>query len=246
MIAIRACHLDYSYPDGTHALKNISFEIIEREKLAIIGPNGSGKSTLLILFNGVREAQGELYVFNYKLDRKNRKTIKNLVGLVFQNPDDQLFCPTIFEDIAFGPLNLGLNPTEVQEAVGNALKNVGLEGYQDRSSFHLSYGERKLASIATVVAMNPRLISLDEPTSNLDLAHRRKIIQWLQASEKTIVLTTHDLDMALDTCQRVILLNQGQIITDGKAKDILLDQQLLEQNDLELPLSIQNRKSPFL
>jgi cobalt/nickel transport system ATP-binding protein len=246
MIAIRACHLDYSYPDGTHALKNISFEIMEREKLAIIGPNGSGKSTLLTLFNSVREAQGELYVFNYKLDRKNRKTIKNLVGLVFQNPDDQLFCPTIFEDIAFGPLNLGLNPTEVQEAVGNALKNVGLEGYQDRSSFHLSYGERKLASIATVVAMNPRLISLDEPTSNLDLAHRRKIIQWLQASEKTIVLTTHDLDMALDTCQRVILLNQGQIITDGKAKDILLDQQLLEQNDLELPLSIQNRKSPVL
>ncbi len=241
MIAIRAHNLSYVYPDGTQALNSISLEISENEKLAIIGPNGSGKSTLLTLFNGVRKGKGDLHIFDYNVDKKNIGIIKGLVGLVFQNPDDQLFCPTIFEDIAFGPLNLGLPSTEIKKCVTNALSSVGLEGYQNRSSFHLSFGERKLASIATVVAINPRLFALDEPTSNMDLAHRRKIIRWLQGNNKTLVVTTHDLDMALETCYRVILLNKGRIIADAAAKDILMNRKLLEDNDLELPLSIQSR-----
>ncbi len=239
MKAVHAKELYYQYPDGTPALKGVSFDVPEGEKLAIIGPNGSGKSTLITLLNGVRQGRGMLEIFDYPLNNKNIKTVKKLVGLVFQNPDDQLFCPTIFEDVAFGPLNLGLSPVEVRERVEEALHSVGLEGYEKRSSFHLSFGERKLASIATVMAMDPRLIALDEPTSNLDLAHRRKIIRWLQSSSNTIVLTTHDLDMALETCQRVILLQKGFIVSDGPAADILKQQDLLENNDLELPIRYQ-------
>jgi cobalt/nickel transport system ATP-binding protein len=159
--------------------------------------------------------------------------------VVFQNPDDQLFCPTIFEDVSFGPLNQGRSAGEVWQRVENALQSVGLEGFQKRSSFHLSFGERKLASLATVVAMDPRIIALDEPTSNLDLSHRRKIIRWLQKNPHTIILTTHDLDMALDTCQRLLILNKGKIIADGNSQELLSDRMILEENDLELPLRMQ-------
>jgi cobalt/nickel transport system ATP-binding protein len=241
MLAIAASDLSFTYPDGTQAVNKISFKVQEREKVAVIGPNGSGKSTLLTLFNGIRRGDGILKIFNILLNKKNMITVKGLVGLVFQNPDDQLFCPTIFEDIAFGPLNLGLASSEVLDCVKQALNEVGLEGFEERSSFHLSYGERKLASLATVLAMNPRLIVLDEPTSNLDLAHRRKIIRWIQSNQKTMVLTSHDLDMILETCSRVILLNEGKIMADGNANEILFDKTLLEKNNLELPLSIQTK-----
>lgn len=239
MLATKAIDLHYRYPDGTAALNGVSFEVTEGEKVAVIGPNGSGKSTLLTLLNGVRRGSGILKIFDYTVNNGNIKKVKTLVGLVFQNPDDQLFCPTIFEDVAFGPLNMGLLSLDVKERVQTALHSVGLDGYEKRSSFHLSFGERKLASIATVMAMAPRLVALDEPTSNLDLSHRRKIIQWLQESRNTIILTTHDLDMVLDTCQRVILLQRGRIVSDGKASDILKHQELLENNDLELPLRYQ-------
>jgi cobalt/nickel transport system ATP-binding protein len=239
MVAVKAIDLYYRYPDGTPALNGVSFEVMEGEKVAIIGPNGSGKSTLLTLLNGVRRGSGLLKIFDYAINNGNTKTVKTLVGLVFQNPDDQLFCPTIFEDVAFGPLNMGLSAPDVTERVQEALNGVGLEGYEERSSFHLSFGERKLASIATVMAMDPRLVALDEPTSNLDLSHRRKIIHWLQERGNTIILTTHDLDMVLDTCQRVILLQRGRIVSDGRASDILRQQELLEKNDLELPLRYQ-------
>jgi cobalt/nickel transport system ATP-binding protein len=241
MLAIAASDLSFTYPDGTQAVNKISFKVQEREKVAVIGPNGSGKSPLLTLFNGIRRGDGILKIFNILLNKKNMITVKGLVGLVFQNPDDQLFCPTIFEDIAFGPLNLGLASSEVLDCVKQALNEVGLEGFEERSSFHLSYGERKLASLATVLAMNPRLIVLDEPTSNLDLAHRRKIIRWIQSNQKTMVLTSHDLDMILETCSRVILLNEGKIMADGNANEILFDKTLLEKNNLELPLSIQTK-----
>src|SRR4030042_3313889 len=175
MLAVKAENLSYSYPDGTPALQEISFSVPEGEKMAIVGPNGSGKSTLITLLNGVRQGKGLLEILSLSLNRSNLPQIKQWVGVVFQNPDDQLFCPTIFEDIAFGPLNQGLPADEVRQRVENALQSVGLEGYQKRSSFHLSFGERKLATLATVVAMDPRIIALDEPTSNLDLSHRRKI-----------------------------------------------------------------------
>ncbi|GAB4366225.1 MAG: ABC transporter ATP-binding protein [Calditrichia bacterium] len=239
-VILKAENLSYRYPDKTLAIDNISFTLREGQKLAVIGPNGSGKSTLLTLLNGVRRGEGYLEVFGYPVKKENLEKIKKWVGLIFQNPDDQLFCPTIFEDVAFGPLNLGLFPDEVARRVKAALHNVGLVGYEERSSFHLSYGERKLASIATVLAMHPRLLAMDEPTSNLDLAHRRKIIRWIQESTQSFIITTHDLDMALQTCSRVILLNRGKIVRDGLAEEILLDEKLLEENDLELPLSKQN------
>jgi cobalt/nickel transport system ATP-binding protein len=194
-----------------------------------------------MLLNGIRRGKGDLTLFGYPVTKKNAGEIKKLVGIVFQNPDDQLFCPTIFEDVAFGPLNMGYDDEEIKQIVTAALKNVGLEGFENRSSFHLSFGERKLASIATVVAMNPRLYALDEPTSNLDLAHRRKIIHWLQENHKTLVITTHDLDMALETCDRVVLLRDGRVVADGRAEKILVDKELLERNNLELPLSLQRK-----
>ncbi len=238
--AVRAENLRFRYPDGTVAIKGISLKIEPGEKVAIIGPNGSGKSTFLTLLNGVRQGEGLLEIFGLPVQKENLKRIKRMVGLVFQNPDDQLFCPTIYEDVAFGPLNLGFSPEEVKQRVETALRNVGLEGYGQRSSFHISFGERKLASIATVLSCDPQLIALDEPTSNLDLAHRRKIIRWIQQSSRTIVLTSHDLDMVLETCQRVLILNLGKIVADGHAREILSDRDLLESNQLELPLSLQS------
>lgn len=238
--AILAKNIFFSYPNGTAALKGISFQIKPGEKIAVIGPNGSGKSTLLTLFNGIRRAGGTLKVFNRPVEKKHLSALKKMVGIVFQNPDDQLFCPTIFEDVAFGPLNLGLVAEEVRIRVTSALTDVGLQGYENRSSFHISYGERKLASLATILAMEPQLIAMDEPTSNLDLAHRRKVIHWIRKSKQTIVLTTHDLDMALETCERVLLLNSGKLVADGAVNDILKDKLLLEKNDLELPLSMQS------
>ena len=240
MLAVKTENLSYSYPDGTSALQEISIAVREGEKIAIIGPNGSGKSTLITLLNGVRQGKGLLEILGLSLNRQNLKQIKQWVGVVFQNPDDQLFCPTIFEDVSFGPLNQGLSAGEVRQRVDTALQSVGLEGYEKRSSFHLSFGERKLASLATVVAMDPRIIALDEPTSNLDLSHRRKIIRWLQKKSHTIILTTHDLDMVLETCQRVLILNKGRIVADGHSQELLKDRIILEQNDLELPLRMQS------
>lgn len=239
MEAVKAENLNYSYPDGTRALCDISLSIGDGEKVAVVGPNGSGKSTFLTMLNGVRKGTGLLEIFGHPMNRENVKVIKQLVGIVFQNPDDQLFCPTLFEDISFGPLNQRKAPEEVRTLVELALREVGLIGMQHRSSFHLSFGERKLASIATVVAMFPSLIALDEPTSNLDMAHRRKIIHWIQKNSKTIILTSHDLDMILETCQRVILFNKGSIVKDGTVQEILYDEALLTSNDLELPLGLQ-------
>jgi cobalt/nickel transport system ATP-binding protein len=243
MDAIDAKQISYQYPDGTQAIDNLSLSIAEGEKVGIIGPNGSGKSTFVTLLNGVRKGSGSLKIFEVELAKQSLREIKELVGIVFQNPDDQLFCPTIFEDVSFGPLNQGLEATMVHSRVSQALADVGLEGFEKRSSFHLSFGERKLASIATVVAMSPRLIAMDEPTSNLDLAHRRKIIRWIQDNLKTIILTSHDLDMILETCDRTILLNRGKIVADGDTRKILYQKDLLEKNDLELPISVQIGKN---
>ncbi|MFZ0391874.1 MAG: ABC transporter ATP-binding protein [Calditrichia bacterium] len=242
--AIEAKQLSFSYPDGTTALREVSLRIAYGEKVAVIGPNGSGKSTLLTLLNGIRRGTGLLKIAGMEPVRRHLAEIRKNVGLVFQNPDDQLFCPTIFEDVAFGPLNLGMPAAEVREHVRQALAQVGLTGYEKRSSFHLSYGERKLASLATVLAMNPPLIVMDEPTSNLDPAHRRKIIRWIQGSRRTFIITSHDLDMVLETCSRVILLNRGKIVAEGEVSAILQNEPLLSENSLELPLMLQQAKPP--
>lgn len=228
----------FEYQDGIKALQGIDLTINEKEKVGIIGPNGAGKSTFLSILNGVRKGKGNIYVYGIDVTEKNYKIIRKTVGLVFQNPDDQLFCPTIFEDIAFGPLNLGISEKAIKERVHQVLKEVGLSGFENRSSIHISFGEKKLASIASILSMDPSIVALDEPTSNLDHAHRRKIINWIKKNERTILITSHDLDLLLETCSRVVVLNSGKKVADGPVHEILSDAKLLEKNNMELPLSL--------
>jgi cobalt/nickel transport system ATP-binding protein len=242
-LAITLQNVHYTYPDKTVAIEGISFDIKKGEKVALIGPNGAGKSTLITLLNGVLSGEGTIKIFGLLLEKKSIKSIRAKIGIVFQNPDDQLFCPTVFEDVAFGPKNFGFSNADVQHRVQVALKEVGLQGYEKRSSLHLSYGEKKLASIATILSSDPELIALDEPSSNLDPYHRRKIIDWIKRSNGTILMATHDLDMVAETAQRVLLLRKGKLISDGEVRKILTDQTLLDENQLELPLTLQ--RSPF-
>jgi cobalt/nickel transport system ATP-binding protein len=229
----------FVYPDKTTAIAGLNCRIFKGEKVALIGPNAAGKSTLIMLLNGVLSGDGEIRIFGEKVTSKSDGIIKSKIGIVFQNPDDQLFCPSIYEDVAFGPLNFGIPNEEVDQRVKSALSEVGLEGYENRSSLHLSYGEKKLASIATILSSNPNIIALDEPTSNLDPYHRRKIIDWIRKSNRTVIIATHDLDMVADTAERAIVLCEGKIRWDGKVRKLLTDQKLLQDNYLELPLSLQ-------
>jgi cobalt/nickel transport system ATP-binding protein len=239
-IAVSLRDVFYAYPDKTIAIDGISFEIGIGEKVALIGPNGAGKSTLVTLLNGVLRGQGTIEIFGTKLEKKSIKTIKSKVGIVFQNPDDQLFCPIVYEDVAFGPMNFGFSKQNITERVKKALSEVGLQGYENRSSLNLSYGEKKLASIATILSTNPSLIVFDEPSSNLDPFHRRKIIDWIRQSNRTIIIATHDLDMVAETSQRVLVLREGKLIADNSAVSILTNRKLLEANQMELPLTLQS------
>ena len=236
--AVSLKNVSYRYPDGHVAVNHINLDMETSEKVGIIGPNGAGKSTLITLLNGSRRGEGNIEICGIPLNQKNLRRIKSNIGLVFQNPDDQLFCPTIQDDVAFGPLNMGLSPSEAKTRVSQALSEVGLEGYETRSSIHISFGEKKLAAIASILSMDPRVIALDEPTSNLDHLHRRKIIQWIQKNERTIIITSHDLDLLLETTDRIVILNSGSLTADGSTYDILRNEFLLKENNLELPLSI--------
>ena len=234
-------NLSYRYPDRTVAINNITFDVKRHEKLAIIGPNGAGKSTLLTCLNGVRSAKGEIVVDGIQLTKQNLNKIRQKLGLVFQNPDDQLFCNSVLEDVAFGPLQLGIETDEVFSRVKDALIEVGLPDHQKRHPSHLSFGERKSISIATVLSMNPAILILDEPSSNLDPKRRRKLIQYLKNFKKTLIIATHDLDMVLEVCHIALILNKGEISAEGKVNEILSDEILLKKNDLELPLSLAHR-----
>lgn len=240
--ALRIENLSFRYPDGTPALHNLSFTLQPGERLALIGPNGAGKSTLLCHLNGIlhnENTDSTVEIFGMAVCKKNLPEIRRRVGLVFQDPDDQLFCPTIFDDVAFGPLNMRLAHNEVHRRVEQALVDVGLHGYERRSAFHLSGGEKKRVSLATVLSMDVDILAFDEPSSNLDPKSRRGIIEWLKRSDKTLLVATHDLDFAYETTNRVIVMNRGKIVADGPVDVILRDQELLVQNNLELPLMFQ-------
>jgi len=217
MITIK--NLNYHYPDGTKALDNISLEVKQGETVGIIGPNGAGKSTLLLHLNGILEGDGKVEV-------------DGEVGLVFQNPDDQLFMPTVFDDVSFGPINMELNRKEIINQVDGALNKVGMVGFKERTSHHLSLGEKRKISLATVLSMNPDVLVLDEPTSNLDPASRREFINFIGKMDITKIIATHDLDMVKKTCSRVIILNNGKIILDGPTQGILSNHNLLQENGL--------------
>jgi cobalt/nickel transport system ATP-binding protein len=237
--AIRLENVSFSYVESKPAVNQVSFTVNTGEKIALIGPNGAGKSTLITLLNGVVSGSGLIEIFGIVLEKKSLRWIRSKIGIVFQNPEDQLFCPELFDDIAFGPLNFGVAQNLIAGRVQRALAEVGLSGYENRSSLQLSFGEKKLASIATVLSCEPEIVVLDEPSGNLDPFHRRKIIDWIRRSEKTIFLTSHDLDLVADTCQRVLIMREGRLVSGGTAQDILTDRLLLETNFLELPLTLQ-------
>lgn len=233
-------NLSYAYPDGTQALSAVSFRITHGESVALVGANGAGKSTLLMHVNGVLLPQtGAVRVGETPVTRATLPEIRRSVGMVFQDADDQLFMPTVFEDVAFGPLNLGLPADEVRRRVTDALARVGAEGLQGRPPHHLSGGEKRNVAIATVLAMRPDVLVMDEPSASLDPLARRRLIELLRSFEHTKIIATHDLDLVLDVCQRTIVMHEGKIMADGPTMEIFRDDALLEQSHLERPLRLQ-------
>jgi cobalt/nickel transport system ATP-binding protein len=232
--------LNYTYPDGTHALRGINLSIRAAERVALVGANGSGKSTLLLHLNGVLMPQkGEVVVGENPVKPKNLQTICNFVGLVFQNPDDQLFMPTVWEDVAFGPMNQGWRGTELQQRVIRSMRSVGLDPhiYAKRQASNLSGGEKKRVAIAGVMAMQPQILVFDEPSAQLDPRSRRQLIQLLQSLPETQLIATHDLDLALEICDRTIVLSEGRVAYDGQTERVLSDRDFLLDHALEMPLS---------
>jgi len=233
-------NLSYAYPDGTEALRDINFSIAATERVALIGANGSGKSTLQLHLNGILLPQmGEIVVGELLVVPENLQAIRNFVGLVFQNPDDQLFMPTVGEDVAFGPKNLGLRGLELRSRVVNAMTAVGLDidTYSSRSTEALSGGEKKRIAIAGVLAMQPQILVFDEPSAQLDPRSRRQLIQLLQSLPLTQLIATHDLDLALELCPRTIVLSQGKIVYDGSTTAVMGNAEFLLDHALEVPLS---------
>ena len=231
--------LNYCYPDGTEALQNINLAIEASERVALVGANGSGKSTLLLHLNGILLPQaGEVVVGEQPVVAANLQAVRNFVGVVFQNPDDQIFMPTVGEDVAFGPMNQGLSGAALEHRVAHALISVGLEPecYKHRMASNLSGGEKKRVAIAGVLAMQPQVLVLDEPSAQLDPRSRRQLIELLRHLPLTQMIATHDLDLALELCSRTVVLNRGQIVYDGPTEVVMNDAAFLEQHALEMPL----------
>ena len=238
---ISVSNLTFAY-DSEAVLRELSFEVKPGESVAVIGANGAGKSTLLQLLVGLwPKFQGSVNLFGKKLEKNNLPLIRKDLGFVFQDSDNQLFMNTVYDDIAFGPRNLGLSDALVKEKVVQALQEVGAEHLLDRAIYKLSGGEKKLVSLATILAMEPQAILFDEPTIALDPRNRRNFIRLLNKLVQTKIIATHDLDMALDACERTILLANGRIIKDGPTEKNLYDKELLEAYGLELPLSLQKK-----
>ncbi|WP_218083097.1 energy-coupling factor ABC transporter ATP-binding protein [Anthocerotibacter panamensis] len=239
--------VQYTYPDGTPALKKISVSFKAQETVAIVGPNGSGKSTLLLHLNGLLMAQGgRIRIADRPLTAEHLPFIRRFVGLVFQNPEDQLFMPTVREDVAFGPQNLGVKGDALLKRVRDCMERVGLEParFLDRQSFNLSLGEKKRVAMAGVLAMDPEVLAFDEPSAGLDPRSRRRLIRLIKELPQTKLIATHDLDLALETCTRTVLLEGGVVIADGPTEHLLRDRVFLETHGLELPLCLMKPEVP--
>ena len=228
---ITARGLRFRYPNGVQGLDGVDLDVADGERVAVLGPNGAGKTTLMLHLNGLLRGEGELDVAGLTDSRELRAA----VGLVFQDPDDQLFMPTVGEDVAFGPLNLGLAPERVRSRVAGALAAVRMEHVTDRAPHQLSLGQRRRVAIATVLAMRPELLVLDEPSANLDPRARRELLEILDPIERTMLVVTHDLPFAARLCERAVILSAGRIVADGPCGEILADEDLLAEHDLELP-----------
>jgi cobalt/nickel transport system ATP-binding protein len=235
--AIAIDNLSFTYPDGKQALDSLRFQVERGETVGLVGPNGAGKTTLFLCLTGVLQAPADSLLVAGLDPRKpgERKQLPAHVGVIFQNSDDQLFSTTIGDDVAFGPLNLGLPADEVRRRVADALARVGLAGFEERVPFHLSGGEKRRAAIAGVLAMQPSVMLLDEPSMFLDPRGRRELIRLLNELAITKVIATHDLELILDTCKRVVVLDQGRLVAQGAAEEVLCDAVLMEAHGLEVP-----------
>jgi cobalt/nickel transport system ATP-binding protein len=227
--------LSFQYPDGTPALRGVSLTIQPGEKVALVGPNGAGKSTLMLHLNGILRGQGQVKVGGVIVEERNLGKVRAAVGMVFQDPDDQLFSPTVFEDVAFGPLYMGLPEADVRRRTAQALAAVAMPGYAKRVSHHLSLGEKKRIAIATVLSMRPEILVLDEPSAGLDPRSRRGLIHLLQELPQTMLVATHDLRLVAEVASRTLVMDGGQIVADGPTTRVLQDQALLEAHGLEKP-----------
>jgi cobalt/nickel transport system ATP-binding protein len=225
--------LSFKYPDGHEALHDVSLIVETGEKVALVGPNGAGKSTLMLQLNGILSGVGKLTVAGEQLTPKSIHQIRAKVGLVFQNPDDQLFSPTVFEDVAFGPLHMGYPEPEIYERVNRALEQVGMQDYASRLSHHLSMGEKKRIAIATVLSMSPTILVLDEPSAGLDPRARRSLIHLLDNLPVTMLISTHDMLLVREVFPRMIIMDHGEIVADGLTQDLMKDEELLEAHGLE-------------
>jgi cobalt/nickel transport system ATP-binding protein len=232
--------LAFAYPDGNQALFGVNLTVGQGERVALLGPNGAGKTTLVMHMNGIHPAaHGEVRVAGQLVDasdKANLRSIRSKVGIVFQDPDDQLFMPTVGEDVAFGPYNMGVRGDELEKVVIEALELVGMVEFKDRPPHHLSFGQRRRVAVATVLAMKPEILVLDEPSSNLDPASRRELADILRSLAITIVMVTHDLPYALELCERSVILSGGIIVADNQTRKILGDKNLLQAHRLELPV----------
>ena len=232
--------LAFAYPDGHQALFGVNLQLSKGECVAILGPNGAGKTTLVLHLNGIHPTSvGKVWIAGELVDAKDKeglRKIRSKVGIVFQDPDDQLFMPTVGEDVAFGPYNMGIRGAELDEIVDKALTQVGMLEFKDRAPHHLSFGQRLRVAVATVLAMKPEILVLDEPSSNLDPASRRELADILRELKITTLMVTHDIPYAYELCERSIVLSGGVVVADGSTKSILSDTKLLSENRLELPV----------
>lgn len=232
--------LGFSYPDSTQALFGISFKITHGESVAIVGANGAGKSTLLLHLNGyLTPTSGQIRIGDFPLTKETLQKVRRTVGMVFQDPDDQLFMSTVYDDVAFGPLNLGLPVDEVHSRVKTALETVGVLDLQDRPPYRLSSGQKRRVAIATVLSMGPDILVMDEPSAGLDPQARRQLINLLHTFKHSKIIATHDLDMVMDLCERTIILHDGKIKADGPTSEIFQNEKLLAESHLEKPFRLQ-------
>ncbi|MGH3089108.1 MAG: energy-coupling factor ABC transporter ATP-binding protein [Rubrobacteraceae bacterium] len=234
--ALSVSNLRFSYPDGPVALDGIGVSVDAGEKVGLIGPNGAGKTTLFLSICGVlKPDEGGISLFGSSVEAG---TFRPEIGLVFQNPDDQLFCPSVREDVAFGPRNMGFSKEEIEARVKEAMLDAGVEGFAERAPHHLSGGEKRMVSIAGALAMKPKLIAYDEPSANLDIRSRRRLIRFLQNSDHTVLLSSHDLELVLEVCDRVVLMDDGNIVAEGDPRQLMGDEDLMEKHGLEKPHSL--------
>lgn len=228
--------VSYEYPDGHTALLGVDLQVHRGERVALLGPNGAGKTTLVLHLNGIlAPSSGSVSISGTLVGRSSLAEVRRRVGIVFQDPDDQLFMPTVRDDVAFGPANLGLRGPELEAAVAHALDQVGMSAYASRPPHHLSFGQRRRVAVATVLAMQPEILVLDEPSSNLDPASRRELADILKGLDVTVLMVTHDLPYALELCDRAVVLSGGRIVADAPTRDVLSDSELMAAHRLELP-----------